>query len=183
MLTSSDDSGDETPRGPYSIPARAVDRKKIGFTEAAWDANLELESFLTKPSEIKEVVEKKKTLTGAQSFQMHYNLSQACKPSKPLSIKLFPESICLKDRVRKTMVIQSSDLLPLVIEGRVEMIAQLNKRFFTIMPSEARLVQIFISKQVPASKVLAEAWLQTGEAHYLKWMRDAAVIVGLQNPH
>ena len=177
LYTSDDDSDDEVPRGPYSVPARAVDRKKVGFTDAAWEANLEFEAFLTKPAEMKELIEKKKTITGAQSFQLHYNLQKSCAPTRPLLIQLFPESISVKDRTRAFATLPADKLLPLVIEGRKEMVLQLEKRFFSIMPSEARLVQIFISKQVPAEKILTPQWFQVAEAHYLKWMRDAAIIL------
>ena len=148
----------EVPCGPYSVPARALDRKKVGFTDAAWDANMEFEAFLTKPAEMKELIEKKKTVTGAQSFELHYNLAKSCAPTRPLLIQLFPESIAVKDRTRASTTLPADQLLPLVIEGRKEMVLQLEKRFFSIMPSEARLVQIFISKQVPAEKILSPQW-------------------------
>ena len=46
-----DDSEGEQPRGPYSVAARQVQRKKIGFNETSWDVNLELEGFLRSPSD------------------------------------------------------------------------------------------------------------------------------------
>ena len=155
-----------------------VDRKKIGFTDTSWEANLELEGFLERPASMKEVIEKKLTLTGAQSFQLHYNLMKSCEATKPLTIKVFPESIALKDRARKSAVVGFEAVLPLVVEGRREMMAQLEKRFFTVPPSEPRLVQIWMSKQVPATRVLPSAWHVTAEAHYLTWLRECAIIAG-----
>jgi hypothetical protein len=60
----------------------------------------------------------------------------------------------VKDRTRKLGRVEPGSLLPLTIEGRKEMIAQLDKRFFTVPPSESVLVQIWMSKQVPAIRVL-----------------------------
>ena len=140
--TSSDDSSGEQPRGPYSIAAREVDRRKVGFSESTWSANLELEAFLEKPALMKELIEKKPTVTGAQTFQLHYNLKKSCAASKALTIKLHPATVSVEDRRRKSEVVPADSVLPLVVEGRKEMIAQLDKRFFTKPPSEARLVQI-----------------------------------------
>ena len=47
-------------------------------------------------------------------------------------------------------------LHPLVVEGRRVMVEQLTARFFTAIPSEGRLVQIWMSKQIEATKILAE---------------------------
>jgi hypothetical protein len=62
-----------------------VDRKKIGFNEATWEANLELEGFLLRAAQIKELIEKKPTVTRAQSFQLHYNLKKSCQATSTLT--------------------------------------------------------------------------------------------------
>jgi hypothetical protein len=154
-----------------------VDRKKIGFTENAWEANLELEAFLEKPAAMKELIEKKTTVTGAQAYQLHFSLKMSCKEGKPLTIKVFPETLSVKDRVRKTAQVESSALSAMVVEGRKEMIAQLDKRFFSTPPSDPRLVQIWMSKQLPATKCLPEGWQQIAEAHYLKYLRETADVI------
>ena len=147
------------PTTHHPVPAPQVDRKKIGFNEEAWEGNLELEAFLTQPAEMKEVIEKMPQVTGAQSFQLHYNLKKMCGANKPLPINLFPESISLRDRDRKSAMVDTVNICTAVKEARKEMISQLDKRFFTTPPSEARLVKIYMSKQLPASKVLPAEWL------------------------
>lgn len=82
-----------------------------------------------------------------------------CGANKPLPINLFPESISLRDRDRKSAMVDTVNICTAVKEARKEMISQLDKRFFTTPPSEARLVKIYMSKQLPASKVLPAEWL------------------------
>ena len=179
IYTSDDDSDGETqPRGQFSEAARTVERRKVGFTDEAWEANLQLEGFLRRPSEIKEAVEKKPTLTGAQSFQLHYYLMKGCRRDKPLAIQLFPETMAVKHRKRQAASIRAESLHPLVVEGRKVLVEQLSMRFFTTMPSEGRLGQIWMSKQVEAVKVLPEDWAPTAEAFYVKWLRETAAIQG-----
>lgn len=51
---------------------------------------------------------------------------------------------------------------------------QLKSRFFKDMPSETRLVQLYMSKQTDVSKVLPAEWLEQAKAFYLVWLRNAA---------
>ena len=149
LYTTDDDSDGETqPRGQFSDAARTIERRRVGFTDEAWEANLQLEGFLRRPSEIKTAVELKSTLTGAQSFQLHYFLMKGCRRHKPLTVQLFPETMAVKHRRRQAATIRAESLHPLVVEGRRVMVEQLTARFFTVMPSEGRLVQIWMSKQV-----------------------------------
>ena len=127
---------------------------------------------------MKEVIEKCPTVTAAQSFQLQHQLRRKCRPDMPLEIVLFPEAIAYKDRRRKPATLSAENLHMLVVEGRREMVTQLTTRFFTHIPSEARLVQLWISKQMPATKVLPEDWVATAEAFYFKWLRETAAIIG-----
>ena len=64
--SSGDDSESAVPRGPYTQASRAVTRRDIRLSEEQWNANLELEGFLAKPATIKETLEHRPTVTGAQ---------------------------------------------------------------------------------------------------------------------
>ena len=178
VYTSDDDSDDEQPRGQFSAAARQIERRKVGFTEDGWEANLQLEAFLRRPSEIKDVVEMNPALTGAQSLQLHHQLRKKCRRDATLDILLFPVSMAVKDRQRQSATIRADCLHGLVVEGRKVMVDQLTQRFFSVPPSEGRLVQAWMSKQMSAAKLLPEDWLETTEAFYYKWLRETAVMLG-----
>lgn len=64
--SASDDSDEEgAPRAAFHA-ARKVSRRDVGLDSRAWDASLELESFLARPYQIKEMVEHCPYVTGAQ---------------------------------------------------------------------------------------------------------------------
>ena len=90
---------------------------------------------------------------------------------------LFPLSIDVQHRTRTKIEILAVKLLRLVTEGREVMVDQIEKRFFSVTPTPSRLVQIYMSKQMPASKVLPAPWLLTAEGFYLRWMRETATML------
>ena len=59
----------------------------------------------------------------------------------------------------------------MICKARKELIKQIDKRFVDKRFSDARLIQIYMSKQIDASKVLSEENLQTAKALYLQWLR------------
>lgn len=160
------------PRGPYSLQANEVKRKDIGFKEESWNANLEAEAFLTRPAETKDILENNAYITGAQGVQLMVNLKKLNTPTRPLNIKLFPKSIALRDRDRTVHTVKPEDLTPMITKAREVIAHQIEKRFVQKVFSDARLIHIYMSKGVPAEKILSEDNLQRAKALYLKWLRN-----------
>lgn len=61
-----DSSDESTPRGIFTAASKAIERRNIGFDGTSWDPNLELEAMLTKPFEIKEILDKHRFVTRGQ---------------------------------------------------------------------------------------------------------------------
>jgi hypothetical protein len=165
------DSDDDVPRGPYTVASKTVSRKDIRLTEEQWNANLELEGFLTKPAEVKEKLEHRLTVTGAQGVQLMMMLKTINKETRPLKILLLPQSPALKHRAREEATIGADKLSVMIHKAREELIKQIDTRFVDKRFSDARLIQIYMSKQMEASKVLSEVNMQIAKALYLQWLR------------
>lgn len=170
----SDDEGSLQPTSPFAVP-RNITRREVGLDSAAWEASLQLESFLERPFQVKELVENCATLTGGQMIFLMASLRSSCSASRALIIKNFPPTAALKDRKRSLAEISADSIHPMILRARVELEAQLEKRFFSTPPSETRLVQLYMSKQADAAKIMPVAWLAQAKAFYLVWLRRAAV--------
>ena len=88
----------------------------------------------------------------------------------------------MKDRKRRPgRLVQKCDLCESVGMAQDVLADELTKRMFgtspDCRPSESRLVQIYMSKQMPAETVLPEALLPTARAHYVKWLRQSSTLV------
>lgn len=174
-----DDSDGAVPRGPFRLASKELTRKEIRFTEDQWNANLEAEAFLTRPAEIKTTLEHRPTVTGAQGVQLMIALKKQSALSKPLEIMLFPQSPSLKHRPRTASFVPAANLNALISTARKEMSKQIDQRFVDKRFSDARLIQIYMSKQMPAAKVLSEDNLVRGKALYLKWLRLLVPVLSL----
>jgi hypothetical protein len=82
--------------------------------------------------------------------------------------------VALQHRKREESIVKVEDLSDMTKVGRAEMIRQIEKRFVDKRFSDARLIQIYISKQMEASKVLSEDNLGTAKALYVQWLRALA---------
>ena len=153
---------------------REVKGRDMALTTADWDSSVELEAFLARPQSVKETIEHGRTVTGAQSLMLMRNLIRNAAGVQPLLIQLSPVSIRMKHRKRQPATVDHDLLDPVVTIGRQVLAEQLETRFFSEPPPESRMVQIFMSKQVPASQVLPSEWLQSAEAFYLQWLRRAS---------
>ena len=173
-----DDSDGEVPHGPVHKLSKAVTRKDIGFTAEAWERNLELEGFLERPGFTKDAIERNPSITGAQGIHLMYKLQTSVGREKPLGIHMFPSSISLKHRTRDSAAIDADSLSGMIKSSRKVMHQQLQERFFDTSASETRLVQLYMSKQMPASKVLSEDQLSTARVFYLAWLRSATRVAG-----
>ncbi|KAL1500555.1 hypothetical protein AB1Y20_013210 [Prymnesium parvum] len=179
----SDDSEGETPRGPYSGPARELKRKDIGFKDDLWNANLEAEAFLTRPADMKQIMENNRYVTGAQGVHLMINLKKLNSPFKPLKVFMFPTSMAVKDRERAHQMVEAENLADFIPKARAELVRQIDMRFVDKEFSDARLVHLYMSKGIPAEKVLSADNLQRAKALYLKWLRSlvTAGVVGIRS--
>ena len=137
-----------------------------------WEASLEIEAFLARAQDIKDVVEHHPNLTAAQGFVFMTNLLKSCTKKRSLSIKLFPASSTLADRTRKRAVVAFDKVHPMIAVARTVMAAQINTRFLQYEPSEPRMVQMFMCKQHPMAGMPPE-WELNANGFYLKWLRAA----------
>ena len=167
-----DDEG-AVPLGPYAQASRAVMRREIGHSSDTWEANLELEAFFRAAEGVRQTIEHVAHLTGGQSYALMCKLQRGCRPSNSLTIAKFPKSIALKDRKKRDeYVVKSDDILPLIKTARAVMMGELNDRFREGRPSDTRLVQIYLSKQMDPSVLIPPAWQSHAKAMYLGFLRE-----------
>jgi hypothetical protein len=164
------ESGDKV--GPHAVPAG-----ELGLEPSDWDQGIEMEAFLERAFQTKELVEKGKTgsglITGAQSLMLMYNLKSSCDAAKSLAVKLLPASASLDDRNRVLEQRTHSSLGVCVTTARSIMVTELNARFFGERPSNSRMVQLHMSKQKRSTAWLPDAWRTLAETVYLRWLRKA----------
>ena len=123
----------------------AVAASELGLSPSEWDESLELEAFCKYPYEIKEIIEKSATCTGAQSLQLLCDLKLSCEGRQPMLVQLNPATPSLAERTRQTQERPWGVLHESIDTGRAVMAAELASRMFLLRPSNARLVQCFIT--------------------------------------
>ena len=169
---------DESESSGANRVGRAVAAAELGMSVTEWDEGIEMEAFLERPYQTKELIEKGKKgaglITGAQSLMLMHSLRASCEVSKPLTVKLLPASPSLADRQRTLEQRNSISLGPCVVTAREIMITELNSRFFIERPSNSRMVQLHMSKQMRSTAWLPEAWRVLCETLYLSWLRKAS---------
>ena len=171
-IVESDESESSGDKGGRTVPA-----VELGLSPAEWDEGIEVEAFLERSWQTKELIEKGKKgsglITGAQSLMLMHNLKSSCDASKPLTVKLLPPSPSLEDRCRATEERRASSLGVCVSTARSVMQEELQARFFGERPSNSRMVQLHMSKQKKSTAWLPEAWRPLAESLYLRWLRKA----------
>lgn len=172
------DSPDE-PLGQFTRQSKVIQRREIKFDDDIWNANTEAEAYLHRPFTIKQMLEHRQTITGAQGVQLMIALKKQNDASRPLHVSLLPQSASLKDRKRGTATIAAARVSSMIQTARTQLVQQIEQRFVIKRFSDARLVQIYLSKQTPASKVLSEDNLATARALYLKWLRALLPVLQL----
>ena len=158
---------------------RPVPASDIGLSTTDWEENQELEGFLEYAYKMKDVIERCSYLTGAQSRMLMYDLKEnCCHPEASLNIKTFPASLSVADRECSVEVKPAEDLSSLVDTARSVLKDELQQRVFVNRPSNARLVQIFMTKQpgFTAKDVLTASQLRLAETVYLQMLRAATEI-------
>lgn len=182
LHTDSDRSDVEGPPPQFAAPSRTLSRKEIRFTEDAWNANLEAEAFLTRPAEIKEILEHRMTVTGAQAVQLVVALMKQNTPTRSLAIRQHPITVSLAHRRRSTTVIEPANLNSLITTAREVLVEQLCMRFVDRRFSDARLIAIYMSKQRSASMILSESNYTLARALYLRWLRLLVTVTTTPGP-
>ena len=110
---------------------RAVASTQLGMSSSAWDTSTEIEAHLEYCYKIKEAIEHKGYLSGAQAYILFWDLKESCGPNIPLVVKQHPETAKLADRERKEERRMPADLDDMTIRARAIMTYELDARFFT----------------------------------------------------
>lgn len=110
---------------------------------------------------------------GAHVIFCMLSLKAANAPHKDLILRNFPKGMSVLERKRSRAVLRADSIHPMITIARKTLIEEIDSRFFQSMPSEARLVQLMMSKQANTN-VLPREWIDQGSAFYIAWLRRAA---------
>jgi hypothetical protein len=169
---------DESESAGSNRAGSAVAASELGLSTDEWDEGIEIEAFLSRSFQSKELIEKGKKgsglITGAQSLALMQGLQASCEAEKPLDVKLLPATVSLQDRNRSSERRNGDSLGLCVSTARKVMHAEIGARFFGERPSNSRMVQLHMSKQKRSTVWLPESWRQLAETLYLRWLRKAS---------
>lgn len=162
-----------------SKAGKPVPASELGLNYDDWQQS---QAFLSYPFDIKETIEHR-PCTGAQALALLYDLKENfCDEDAGLSIKEFTKGVSVQDRKHRNDKSQlttktSRDLGSVVTTTRKVMAEELTDRVFHGLedrrPSNARLIQAYMSKQMPSSQYLPEAWNAHARTLYLQALREA----------
>ena len=163
------------------VKSREVMADDIGLTMADWEESTHLAAFLQAPADAKELIEKNNLLTGAQGMQLMKGLENGCDDD--LAVKQLPTNVTYRARKkRKLRQVHWADLCDAVQRASVVMKDELTERFFGSdeheKPSVLRLVQLYMSKQMPIQSVLKAELVAEAKSAYLRHLRSAAELLG-----
>ena len=164
-----------------SKAGQAVPATDLGLTPDDWEANQELEDFLSLyPYDIKETIEHKGHCTGAQALMLLADLKDNfCHSQATLEVKALPDSLKVVHRERKVETKAVDDLTPMIDTARFELRQELQSRCFDNRPSNARMVLLYMSKQMDVKDILTNAQYELAKSLYFHWLRTANSIVKL----
>jgi hypothetical protein len=169
---------DSDPEEESGVRKRDVPSSELGISEAHWQQSIEMESFLKFPNSTARTVEMNLDVTGAQALQMMVVWYNASHKKGGLSVLGFPRTPKLRHRTRKSLGNRSHAALSQGTRDAIrEVASEMCDRFFPVgagQPSDTRLIQIYMSKQMPAEFVLATPVLAQAKSCYLNALRDAA---------
>ena len=161
------------------VKRREVMAEDMGLTATEWQDNTHLAAFLDAPFQTKEIIEKNILLIGGQGVQLMKMLSNGC--SANLAVQELPANVTYKAR-RKTQDVHWADLCDTVQKASMVLDDELTERFFGTeeheKPSVMRLVQLYMSKQMPIESVLGATCSLVAESKgaYLRCLRSAATM-------
>lgn len=157
-----------------SKAGRAVPASEIGLTPDDWECNQEMESFLSYPYDIKQCIEHCGFCTGAQAMMLLFDLKQNyCNHRAMLEVKALPPSLKLTDRARPMEQKKPELLSDMLATARVIMQEEVDRRCFRQRSSNARMVQLYMSKQMDVKEILSAEQFVVAKACYLQWIRAA----------
>jgi hypothetical protein len=157
-----------------SKAGNAVPATEIGLLPSDWEENQELEGFLSYPYQIKETLEHAGYCTGAQGLMLLYDLKEnSCHPEANLETLALPTTLKMEDRVRKEEIKKQSQVTGMIDVARRELKDQLQSRSFDLRPSNARMVQLFMSKQMDVITILTEQQYELAKTLYMQWLHAA----------
>jgi hypothetical protein len=157
-----------------SKAGKAVAATEIGLQSNDWEENQELEGFLRYPYQIKETIEHKGYCTGAQSLMLLYDVkSNFSHPDAQLETLTLPPTLKMEDRERNEEVKNSNVVSGMIDVARRVLKEELQSRCFDLRPSNSRMVQLFMSKQMDAKDILTPAQYDLARTLYLQWLRAA----------
>ena len=169
---------DESEGSGGSKVGAAVAANDIGLDAADWEKTQDVEAHLEYLFQIKETIEYRSYCTGAQAMMLLHDVKDNfCHADASLSIKSFPLSLSVAHRVREIEVKQQDDVTEVINIARRVMKEEVQKRNFDARPSNSRLVQCFMSKQMDAKIYLSVAQYQLAETLYKQLLREAQYIL------
>ena len=179
---------DESESNTANRIGNVVSAAELGLTADDWDNSIELEAVLQQPYVIKESLDTKGFITGAQSLLLMHDLMECnSDDDRALQVLCLPASASLADRSR-TVDMRSGESLSIGMTtvARSVLASELRDRFFAERPSNGRLVQMYMGKTMPSSVYLPEAWQAVAKSLYLQMLRRAVPITrsasNLRNP-
>lgn len=156
---------------------KAVPTSALGVTAEQWEDSLHLESFLKKCYDVKESMEHKGYLTGAQSMMVIHTLMKEAAAGS-LSILKFPVSLTVDARLQRTAErIEKDQVCALVQQASNILRQELQDRFFTWRPSNSRLVLGYMSKQKKPEKWLTREQVDLAKTCYFTMLRESDEIL------
>ena len=145
-----------------------------------------MEAFLSYSFDIKETIEKRPYCTGAQAIQLLYDLKENfCDPDEGLIVRDLPSTLSIQDHElrndKSTFTTKESDYLCSAVTTACKVLRdELNASVFhgssDLRPSNARLIQAYMSKQMSSKDYLQLQWNEHARTLYLKALRDAVSI-------
>lgn len=153
-----------------SKAGQLVAASEIGLTSSDWDLSVQVEAFAEELYRIKETIEKRTFVTGAQAMIMLKVMHDKCEDDTDarITVKDLPQTAEFKHRVRSRSV--ETALAPIVTARQI-LADELHARLFLNRPSNARLVQAFMSKQADANDWMPMEWQPIARGEYQRMLR------------
>lgn len=159
-----------------SRAGRSVPTHELGLTSEQWVDSLHAEAYLKICFDVKETLEHKGYLTGAQSMMVVHKLMKDCSSAFSLSTLKFPGKCDVQSRDRAAETIEHVDVCPYVLSAAEILVEELRSRFFTERPSNSRLALAHMSKQKRTDKWMTPAQVELAKTCYLMMLREAHAI-------
>ena len=129
---------------------------------------------------MKETIEHKGYCTGAQGLMLLYDLKHNyCDVDARLQIKALPATLKLADRERSIELRDAKDINVMIDNARLTLSNELEERCFLRRPSNARMVQLYMSKQMAVVEMLDSKQYELSKTLYLQWLREANEVAKL----